>query len=1061
MYNYETNSSTVDVDGKYTNPETRWGGIMRGLSTNDFEQTNIEFIQFWVLDPFNKDQEDADPNSSFSGGTLYFNIGNVSEDVLPDSRKSYENGLPASASVTGTTEATEWAKIPTNQTTVNAFDNDPNSRVLQDVGLDGYDNTEEQAAFVNYVNWINNSSLSATAKAELLEDISSDNYNFYRDDNYDNLDYNTLQRYKKYNGMDGNSPTQQMSDELNSDKYPTQASNYPDIEDINQDNNIGQTEAYFQYKVSLKRGDMVVGKNYITSVQEVSIGNKKETWYQFKVPLSEYEKKINGIQDFRSIRFMRMFLKDFDEEFVLRFARLEFVRGEWRRYAKDLSQPGEAITPEPNSTQFTIGTVNIEENAQRVPVNYDIPPGIIREVDPSQTYQRQLNEQSLVFDVCDLKDGDAKAGFKNVIFDVRTYKKLKMYAHIEEKVKNAIKNEDVTLFVRLGTDQVDNYYEYELPLNKTEWGSSLTPEEIWPAENDLEIVFEDLIKLKDDRNKAVGTGSVTSNAEFIKTNPNNSKQLIKVKGNPNLQGIKSLMIGVRNPNKNDNTPWKSTDDGLSKCFYVWVNELRLTDFQQEGGSAAVAQMQVQAADFANVNLSGNYSGVNWGSVDSKVQDRQRNTKMGFDMNSSFQLGQFFGKKSGISLPFFYSKSINVINPEFDPYSPDTKLSFYDSETRKERMRRGQDYNERMSYNFSNIRKELKAGATPYMWRISNFSLSYSYSENLKRDFNTNYDRTKIWNNNLSYNYSFNSKAIEPFKKVKFMQKSDWWKIVKETNFYLQPKNISFSSDVVRNYNERQIRNNLVPDYEFNPVYVKQFNWNRKYSLAYDFTKNIKGTFNATNRSLFVENNERVDRKEDPNGYQNFKDTIFTQMNTLGNTMDYTQDYSLNVNAPLDKIPALNWVTANGKYSGNYNWQRAPLGQTDFGNTIQNNRTVNVSTQLNFNTLYSKSIFLKKAMGQTAASGRNKVGVSKNDALKEKESKETAKTPEKPESEMTRKELREKRRKEKEEEKKKKREEKEKEPITKFEGFLAHLLMSVQNVSGTYSLTNGTLLSGYN
>ncbi|MCE2743667.1 MAG: cell surface protein SprA, partial [Fluviicola sp.] len=463
---------------------------------------------------------------------------------------------------------------------------------------------------------------------------------------------------------------------------------------------------------------------------------------------------------------------------------------------------------------------------------------------------------------------------------------------------------------------------------------------------------------------------------------------------------------------------------------------------------------------------GNYSGLNWGSVDSRVQDRQRNTKMGFDMNTSIQLGQFFGKKMGLSLPFFYGHSIGVVNPEYDPFNPDTKLSEYNSETRKERLRLGQDYNERRSYNFTNVKKELKAGATPYFWRITNWSASYAYAENLKRDFNTNYDRTKIWTTGLNYNYSFNSKPIEPFKKVKFMQKSKWWTIVRETNFYLNPKNISFSNDVVRNYNERQIRNNIAPEYEFQPVYVKQFSWNRKYSLGYDITKNLKLNFNATNRAIFVENNERVDRKLDPLGYNNFKDTIRSQMATFGNTMDYTHDYNLSYNVPLDKIPALNWITANTKYSGTYNWQRAPLAQSDFGNTIQNSRTVNLTSQLNFITLYSKVPYFKKVIDAGKGSARanvKSISDGKNGNNKPTDTKTPVAKPEneKPESEMTRKELREKRRKEKKEEKEKELKEKEKKAINPVGGFLARMLMTVQNVSGTYTLTNGTLLSGYN
>lgn len=1081
-YNYDT-TSTVNPDGTWINPEDRWGGIMRSLSTNDFEQSNIQYIQFWMLDPFNVDAENVNPNAQHSGGTLYFNLGNISEDILPDAHKSFENGLPPTGvSIQNDLDTTAWARVSSQQSIVNAFDNDDVARSNQDVGLDGYKDADELNAYTNYVNWVNNNAtLSPAAKAKMIADPSNDDYTFYRDDRYDADKVNILGRYKKYNGLEGNSPTPTMSNSINQDAYPTAANTSPDIEDINGDNNLAESESYFQYRVSLRPNEIVEGKNYITSIQELTVGSgttqKKERWIQFKVPVKEYQRKVNGIQDFRSIRFMRMFVKDFDEEVVLRFAKLELVRGEWRKYVDDLNQPGDGLNPEPNSTAFNIGTVNVEENDQRQPIKYEVPPGIVRETDPSQAVQRQLNEQSLVLDVCNLKDGDARATYKNVQFDVRTYKKLKMFVHAEEvSAVLPLNDEDLTLFVRLGSDFSDNYYEYEFPLNKTAHGATL-PEDIWPESNNMEIVFDDLLNLKTARNKAVESGSNTISyvLEYSEIDPKNPKRMLKVKGSPNLQGLKTIMIGVRNPAKNQKNPWPNggVDNGVSQCAIIWVNELRLTDFTSEGGSAAVAQAQVQAADFANVSMSGNYSGVNWGSVESRVQERQRNEKIGLDLNTNIQLGQFFGKQTRLSLPFFYGHSLNVINPEYDPFNPDIKLSDYDLKTRKEKAQLGQDLTERKSFNFTNVRKEAAAGSTPHFWKISNWAASYSYAENLKKDFNTKYDRTKTYTGGLNYNYSFNAKPLEPFKNVKFMQKSKWWAIVKDMNLFLVPKNVAFTNDLMRSYNERQIRNNLVPDYNFRAVYVKQFTWRRQYTLGYDITKNLKFTFDATNKSIFEEGQGQVNKKDNPDGYRDFKDTIAAQLPSGGKTMEYTQNFSLGYNLPLDKIPALNWMTGNVKYGGSYNWQRAPLGQTDFGNTIQNTRTVNMTSQMNFTNLYNKVPYLKKV---NSAGKNQRQAVSSKSKITEKEDDIKGKTTidnkppviEKPESEMTEEEKKEKRkrerkekRKERREKRKKDREERRKESVDPLAGFLARMLMSVRNVSGTYAMTDGTLLPGFN
>lgn len=1076
MYNYEHDESKINSDGTWNDPQNRWGGIMRALTTNDFEQANVEYIQFWILDPFNADAEAVNPNAVHTGGDMYFNLGNISEDVLSDSRKSFENGIPPYAGANYPVDFTPWAKVPAQQVIVNAFDNDPNSRINQDVGIDGYSSAEERTSYTDYINWVNSSAvLSPAAKAKMIADPSNDDYNFYRDDVYDQQQLDILQRYKKYNGMEGNSATTEMSDTMNADGYPTQARNTPDLEDINQDNNLAESEAYFQYKISLRPQDMVVGQNYITSVVTFNPSpTKTERWYQFKIPIKSPDAIVNGIRDFRSIRFMRMFLKGFDEEVVVRFAKLELVRGEWRKYLLSLESPGDGVQVDPNLTQFNIGALNFEENNQKLPIGYQIPPGITREIDPSQPVQRQMNEQSLTLDVCNLQDGDARAAYRNVQLDVRTYKKLKMFVHAEEIAQNTMHDKDLTLFVRLGTDFVDNYYEYELPLNLTAWGTT-NPDYVWPESNYMEIIFEELLNLKKRRNDLLGSSGsgVTINSEYIIVDPNNPERFIKVKGSPNLQGIKTIMIGVRNPKQQSGYPWP--DDGLAKCIQVWINELRLSDFVDDGGSAAVAQMQIQAADFGSASLSGTYSGVNWGAVDSRVQERQRNQQIGMDFQTNMQLGQFFGNKVKLTLPFFYGYSFGIINPEYDPFNPDIKLSSYNSESRRQVARIAQDYTQRKSYNFQGVRKERAAGKKAHFFDIANWTLGYGYSETFHRDFNTNYDRTKQWKASLAYGYTFSNKPFEPFKKVKFIQKNKWMGILKETSIGYLPKTIGFTNDIMRTYNERQVRYTIdtSSSFEFRPVYVKNFNWNRGYNLGWDFTKNLKFTFSATNRAIFDEGDGRVDRKDDPNSYRIFKDTVLSQMGTFGKTMDYTHNYTFSYNIPFQTIPALNWLSGNLKYAGTYNWQRAALGQENYGNIVQNSRTINATLQANMTNLYNKVPFFKKVNGAGGPNVRGKAtstngkttGKEEDKAKKPEKETVTELVPPKPIDEMTKKERREwertKRKFEREKKRKKRKEERAKKAVNPIAGFGARLLMSVRNVSGTYTQTNGTLLPGYN
>ncbi len=1066
MYNYDT--TNVNNDGKFTNPKDRWGGIMRSLTTNDFEQANIEYIQFWILDPYNDDALLANPNSSKEGGYLYINLGNISEDILPDSRRSYENGLPTAGGANLDLDTTAWAVVSNNQSIVNAFDTDLASRPMQDVGLDGRNNRAERLAYQNYVNWVNASSLSQDAKNKLLNDPSSDDYRYYLDDSFTPAQENIIQRYKYYNGVEGNA-----KDTVTANGRSMQATTFPDLEDLNNDNNVSESENYFQYRVHIGPGDTVVGKNFVASVVTNYVSpTKTERYIQYKIPVKEPTSVINGISDFRSIRFMRMFLKGFDEdEVVVRFAKLELIRADWRKYEKSLESPGEAVITDPASTVFNISALNFEENAERTPVNYKLPPGIQRELDPTQVQTRQMNEQSMTLEVCGLKDGDARAAFKNATFDVRTYKKMKMFVHAEKlTATQPLNDNDLTLFVRMGTDQSENYYEYEMPIKVTPWGAN-GEYEIWPEANNVEIEFEHLTRLKEQRNKATSdpNSNLTNASEYEIPYPGDPTRTIKIKGSPNLQGIKVLMIGVRNPKQATNTSW--ADDGMEKCALIWVNELRLTDFETKGGSAALARLQIQAADFANFNISSTYSGTNWGQVDSRQLDRQRNEQYTFDFNTNVALGQFFGRKAQIQLPFFYSYSLGVINPEYDPYNPDIKLKDYDMAERKSRARDGQDFTERKAYNFNGIRKDKSPTAKPRFYNISNFVGNFAYNESTHRDFNIKYDITKVWKGGLNYNYTFQAKPWEPFKKVKAFQKTKWFDLIKDFNLNYLPSTIAVTNDVVRNYNERQVKNNLVPDYEFAPVFVKSFFWNRTYYLGWDLTKNLKLTFNATNNALFDENQGRINRKLDPENYKIFKDTIAKQLRTLGQTTNYLQDFNVQYNIPLNKIPILDFMQANVKYSANYNWQRAPLGQSRYGNTIQNSRVFNVNAQMNFVKLYEKSAYFKKVLTADKSSGSATKATpagGRKSATGETKKPTTPATkelkPPKPIEEMTKKELKAWKKEVKKHEKKQKKEQRLRElqekPLNPVGAFFARAVMTVRNVSGTYAVTDGTLLPGF-
>lgn len=953
MYNY---SLDVDANGNLLNPQKCWGGIMRKIDMNDFEAANYEFIEFWMMDPFVYD-------TTHTGGYLYFNLGDISEDLLKDGRKSFENGFPTPQQ-TPLIDTTSWGRVPLVQSVVNAFDNTEANRPYQDIGLDGLSDQDERSFFNWYLD-----SLQAKYGAQSMayqmayNDPSADNYHFYRGGDLDQQQVGIIGRYKKYNGMEGNSPTDAQSNE----PYSTAATTMPNTEDINRDNTLSESENYFQYKVAIKRNKLQVGENYI--VDEVTGTNKNGEpvkWYQFKIPLAEPDSTIGNIQDFKSIRFMRMFLHGFDNDVILRFAKLDIVRDEWRKYNSSMLEAGPYLPSEPNDCSFDISAVNIEENGSKKPVNYVLPPGVSRVIDPSNPQLRQLNEQAMVLKVCELADGDARAAYKNINLDVRQYEKLQLFVHAEAIQGKSITDNDLCIFVRLGSDYQNNYYEYEIPLKLTPYGTYDNDNEnhrkiVWPEANMFDFKFDKLSSVKQARNDAIRLGIGNYSYTTIYSIEDDQHHRISVVGNPNLSNVKTIMIGIRNRSKNNNS---LPDDGLSKCVEVWVNELRLSNFIEDGGWAANLRTTARLADFGAINLSGSTSRAGFGSIEKKVNERQKEDIYSYDVSSNLELGKFVPEKVKLSVPMFIGYNETVSNPQYNPLDPDIKFNVAldnapDKATRDSIKHIAQNYIRRKSLNFTNVKFNTPSkGNNPL--NPANFAFSYSFNDQLARNVNTVMNHTKSYRGSLTYNFNASPKNVTPFQKVRLLNKPIF-RLIKDFNFYYMPSQFSFMTDMDRTYNETQLRN--IQDFTtpFPTTYNKTFFWNRSYDLRYDITKSLKFNFHAENIALIDEPTmygQRVS-KDDATAYSHWKDTIWNGPSGIlngGRTTNYRHNFDVNYTVPINKIPLLNWVSLNARYGGTYDWNTSPRlanANLKLGNTIKNSNTEQLSSSLNMMQLYNK------------------------------------------------------------------------------------------------------------
>lgn len=1036
-------SSGLNPDGTLRDPESRWSGIQRSLTTTDFESSNIQFIQFWVMDPFNDDSENID------GGDLYFNLGNVSEDVLNDSQWSYENGYPSPNNALDIEQST-WGYYPSpnNFNVVNAFDNSSGNYEMQDIGIDGLNSSGERSFHSNWLSQLEGY-LTPEAYSAYWNDPSGDDYRYFRGSQLDAQALNTLQRYKKYNGYEGNSNTS------SPEGFPIAATTVPNTEDINQDLTLNTIESYFQYKVSLKKNDLGennIGSNYITDSFETTRTTangqeRKIRWYQFKIPIQEYQQKVGGISDFRSIRYIRMFLKGWKQPVTLRFARLELVRGEWRKFTDNLNTPGEVEPNDDPATIFNIGAVNIEENGNRDPIPYLVPPGIIREQDVASANLRSLNEQSLSYQVCNLGDGSARAAYRVVNYDLRQYKRLRMYAHAEALgIESELKDNDLSVFIRMGSDFNENYYEYELPMKVTPWYNG-NEEEIWPEENNFDIVLKDLQNLKANRAPTTPMG--------VETEMRKGEARLAVKGNPNMANVTILMIGVRN-NKKDKNVFQNNDDGKPKCAVIWVNELRLSEFDETGGWAAVARMEAKVADFMTLNAAGNISTPGWGGVEQSVQDRQQKTIMGFDANSQVQLGKFFPENWGVQLPMFLGYSETVSNPRYSPLQPDLEMGDLPNVS-KPLKKKSQEFIKRRSINFSNVKiapkpklitgAESKGGAPvagsagggggakkEHFYNIQNFSVSYAYNEEYFSSIDFDWRLQKRYVGAFDYQYQNKPKEIKPFANIPIIKTSKYLRWIKEFNFYPSYKMIGFHTDMNRSYETSRVRNNtqeltgVYSDILITTQVQKNWQWSRKYDFKYDLTKSLKFDYMANNIGLVGEPRGIID-KDDNDWYQAYKDTVWQNIRNGGNTTQYTHNTSLSYKLPFDKFPLIDFLSADARYAATFNWQRAPFSQDSLGHTISNTRQVQINGQVNFETLYNKVAILKEIntgkKAKPAPKSKEKDDPTKKDGFGKDENPK-----------------------------------KEKEAVNPLHLGLRFLMM-VRNASGTYTRNEGMQLPGYN
>ncbi len=929
-YNFDSRIGSVTPDGKLLNPKTRWGGIMRGIDQVDFETGNVEYIEFWVQDPFLM-------NPSSSGGQLYFNLGNISEDILRDGKRFFENGISGANTRAAEDSTGVWGKVPANPLQVTqAFSNDPADRPLQDAGLDGLTNEAELRKFKSYLDKLAaNFGVNSNIYKRAAEDPANDDFKNYRDATYDQSQTKILGRYKDINSPQGNSPVATANQQ-----FVSAFTLYPDQEEFNRDNTLNELEEYFQYKIEMQPNSsplMQVGTNFITDKREFTpSGGSLERWYLFRVPIKQYEKKVGDIPDFKSIRFVRMFLSGFEDSVVMRFAKLELVRNNWRKFNYELDTAGQYISiPTNSTTSFNQLAVNIEENSSRNPIVYKTPPGVVRQQQLSNNNVNVLlNEQSLSMQICDLKQTEVRGVFKNMNLDLRQYSKMQMYWHAESKNSSTdIKNGDMYAVMRLGNDLINNYYEIRIPLTVTPWNTS-DANLIWPAANEIDIDLSVLTSIKTKRNSSANPSIYYREVEA-------SGREIAIYGNPNLGEVRVSFLGVENRKRE------------SVCTEVWVNELRLSGLNESPGWAALGRVDIKLADLGTLYISGSAHSAGWGTIDQRVNQRSRENYNQFDVATNLELGKLVPKEAGMSIPMYASVQRTMSSPQYDPYDLDLKLkdkiNGAPSSQRDSIRNDAVDVKTIKTVSFTNVKKNNTNGKKQQIWSVENIDVSYTYYKEEQHNPLIESNEVIRHRAGIGYNYTSNPKFWEPTKRL-FKSNSPWLSLIRDLNFNPNPSLLGFRADMNRQFGTYRPRNVGGPKGGLPETYDKYFTFDRVYNLRWDLTKSINVDYTSTNKAWVDEDTGRLDKAEKKNMWSNFWKG--------GRTILFNQNATLSYTFPTSKVPMLDWTSIRASYNATMTWTGASLIAREYGNTLGNTQAKTLNGEFDFNRLYSKSRWLR-------------------------------------------------------------------------------------------------------
>ncbi|MFK7848368.1 MAG: cell surface protein SprA [Rhodothermales bacterium] len=891
-YNYNRDLATF-----LRQPKNAWGGMIQRLPDgfNDFNVKNIEFVEF-IIQAIPEGQSDTGPDAK-----LFVDLGTISEDVIPNGELNNEDGLSLS-SVGARTD--QWSRLPSviPDKVINVRDDR-----TEDLGLDGlvsydpdsYDElSREHVVFQDYLETLqaNNTGDPKYAEelAKILIDPSGDDYHYFENDQYFESGVyrqkTTLQqRFSRY------FPTSELNAFETQNKLANNTSikrgniQYPDTEDLNINTTVDTQNDYFQYEVPLSKAvldqqgqpdqldDYVVGE--ITS-EGVGTG-----WYLIRIPVQNETRRVGNLQDFTLIESMRLWTTGHEVPVTLRLASLELVGSQWRKSPPvDAELIDEDFVPaSQDNTRLTISSVNNEEDGIYIP-----PPGtIISQTRLSTGTAQDAREQSMVIRVENLQPGTQRAISKTYPndLDLLRYSNMRLFVHMHGELwdgtdlKSLERNESrekVKLFIRLGANETNDYYEYEQPLTPAEFGSS-NQDEIWQTNqmfgdefldlNSVNIVLGALNQLKvardefDNNGLPFPTDSLFWNTQDGSVNvdfaPPGTR--IGIKGTPSLGRVNTIVMGIRNPVPEGDDIGDELGD-----VTVWVNELRTSGYDETNGWAALANVDIKLADLGGIKANLRRQTDGFGSLESSLGERDQNDLNNWSVAGDLNLDKLIPERAGWSIPVSGQIQSNTSTPKFAPSRGDVRLQEITDqiqgqdlspEEKQERIRETREAAQAYSYTRSMSFRVSKRNSKWALMRIlvDGLSLNYSYTDKESRNPSQKLNDSWRWSSNLSYLLNVpQPKTLRPFW---FLESIPVIGLLGDLRFNYLPQSIKASASASRNFSEAQQRVSgrlsALEELSTSPVREQHtFSHRRNVSVQYNPFQFLNLSFDtSTNQSL--------------------------------------------------------------------------------------------------------------------------------------------------------------------------------------------------------------------